>query len=78
MCIRDSLSASSELRPHLALDLRLLHALLDAGLEKFKTFAPVLEVDTAQSQCVKRIERWLGDVGPSLERHDPPQANAAA
>jgi serine/threonine protein kinase len=53
------LLASARLRPHFKLDLPELHTLLGAGLEKFKAFAPVLEVDVTQSRCVQRIEAWL-------------------
>jgi hypothetical protein len=70
--------ASSRLRPGLALDLPALHALLSAGLEKFKVFAPVLEVDVAKSRCVQRIEGWLRDTSETLVAQGVPAADAAA
>lgn len=67
-----------ELRPHLQLDLPTLHATLGAALEKFRTFAPVLEVDVAQSPGLRRIEHWLQEVAPTLAQPDEAEANANA
>ncbi len=75
---RPLLRASEELRPHLVLDLPMLHALLNAGLEKFKAFATVLEVDVEQSLCIQRIDRWLCETQASVEEQSVPAADAAA
>jgi HD-like signal output (HDOD) protein len=34
-------------------------ALLRAALEKFKAFAPALEIEPDKSACVQRLEQWL-------------------
>jgi HD-like signal output (HDOD) protein len=34
-------------------------ALLAAALEKFKAFAPALEIEPDKSACVQRLERWI-------------------
>jgi HD-like signal output (HDOD) protein len=34
-------------------------AMLQAALEKFKAFAPALEIDADKSVCVQRVEQWL-------------------
>ena len=39
--------------------LEALHALLAAAVEKFRVFAPALEVDLAGSACVQRLQSWL-------------------
>lgn len=44
-----------------------LHALLAAALEKFRLFAPALEVDVTRSPSVQRIERWLAEFAPPAE-----------
>jgi serine/threonine protein kinase len=72
------LQASARLRPHMSLELPALHALLGAGVEKFKAFAPVLEVDVAQSRCIQRIEKWICDTGESLAESGESPADAAA
>jgi serine/threonine protein kinase len=45
--------------PGLYLDLFSTHALLQAAIDKFRTFAPALEVDLRKSPCVLRMEAWL-------------------
>ncbi|MEO8040489.1 MAG: HDOD domain-containing protein [Betaproteobacteria bacterium] len=72
------LAASAALRPHLILELPILHALLDAGIAKFKTFAPVLEVDVAQSQTIQRVDQWLREFAPNAAPGDPAAASVAA
>jgi serine/threonine protein kinase len=52
-------SCAARLQPYLALNPAQTHALLSAAVEKFKTFAAVLEVECAKSTCVQRLERWL-------------------
>ncbi len=51
----------AQIRPSLAQ----AQALLVAALDKFKSFAPVLEVDLSGSACVKRIEAWLEANAPA-------------
>lgn len=60
-------ACAERLRPHLALDESRIRALLQAAIEKFRSFAPALEVDFAESACVQRLVRWLA----VSEEHPP-------
>ncbi len=57
----------ADLQSHFNLTPTSTHALLAAAMEKFKLFAPALEVDLARSTGVRRIERWLQVVGDHLQ-----------
>jgi len=58
--------STAALRAHLAFDDAKRHALLLAALDKFRAFAPALEVDLSQSACVQRITHWLQVTGEQL------------
>ena len=47
------------LRPRILLDPDSIHALLQAAVEKFAEFAPVLEVNPQKSECLQRLKGWL-------------------
>ncbi len=67
IAIAEQLEADTEvLRTHLNLDAAKRHALLEAGLEKFRSFAPALELDLAKSPAIQRIESWLEDTAAKL------------
>ena len=55
----DIAQAAMVLQPHLTLSPEKTRGLLQAAVEKFKSFASALEVDLAKSTCVERLERWL-------------------
>lgn len=47
-----------------------VHALMVAALEKFRAFAPALEVSTAESDVVQRLARWTELCGEALALAD--------
>ncbi len=47
--------------------LAVLHAVLAAAVEKFRIFAPALEVDLAGSACVQRLQSWLDHVAATVQ-----------
>jgi hypothetical protein len=53
------LDAAQALRPEITLEVEDLSRLLAAALDKFRAFAPVLEVDADRSETVKRAEAWM-------------------
>jgi hypothetical protein len=53
------LDAAQALRPEITLEVEDLSRLLAAALDKFRAFAPVLEVDAEHSETVKRAEAWM-------------------
>lgn len=67
-----------ELQPHLPLGFHSMHVLLAAGVEKFRAFAPALEVDTRRSACLQRLEAWLAARAPESAADPQLDTSAAA
>ena len=73
----DIAQAAMVLQPHLTLSPEKTRALLQAAIEKFKSFAPALEVDLAKSPCVQRLERWLAVNEAHLKSAEAEQRSGA-
>ena len=71
-------AAAACLRPYLDLSLAQTRALLHAAVDKFRTFAAVLEVDADKSACVQRLDRWLAIDAESAKTVARPDARGAA
>jgi hypothetical protein len=74
--VEDIAASAACLRPELTLGTAQICALLNAAIEKFKTFASVLEVDPAKSSYIQRLERWVAIVGERLNAASDRSAEA--
>ena len=76
----DLLQAARALNAPVGLDVAAVHALLAAAVEKFRLFAPALEVDAGDSTCIRRLDAWLAAVSEALAptRDDEPAPAIAA
>ena len=55
-----------------------VHALVLAAIDKFRTFAPALEVSAAESEVVRRLTRWTDLCSEALAAADAAEPSPAA
>lgn len=67
-------AATAALSRHVELSDAKRHALLSAAMEKFRGFAPALEVDPGKSACMQRIDAWLKRAEATLPKEAPAEA----
>ena len=71
-------ACATQLQPHLTLSPANTHALLQAAIDKFRAFAPALEVDLNKTTCVRRLEEWLAARENDLDSVAPQVTSKAA